>query len=85
MEAAAPNPNGRPDSANGVRYGGIEEVTAKNALPTLANASVPLLNEDSRGVMGIKNLQLGANGVFISSGKEVTLDSGSQLLLEVTM
>jgi hypothetical protein len=35
--------------------------------------------------MGIKNLQLGANGVFISSGNEVKLDSGIRLLLEVTM
>ena len=88
VEAAAPNPNARNESgnANSVDYGGrLDEATTKGALPRLPSGGTPILNEESRGVLGIKNLQLGPNGVFISSGKEVKLDSGIQILLDVTM
>jgi len=85
IQAAAPNPNSGANPSGGVGYSGLNEATQKNSLPTGTNQSVPVLNEESRGVLGIKNLQLGANGVFISSGKEVKLDSGVQLLLDVTM
>jgi len=87
IQAAAPNPNAGSQSANAnsVSYGGLEEATAKGALPRLGGGGTPILNEESRGVLGIKNLQLGSNGVFVSSGKEVRLDSGVQLLLDVTM
>ncbi|MGO9520481.1 MAG: hypothetical protein ACLPND_25870 [Candidatus Korobacteraceae bacterium] len=88
IEAAAPNPNARNDSgnANSVDYGGrLDDATVKGALPRLPSGGTPILNEESRGVLGIKNLQLGPNGVFISSGREVKLDNGIQMLLEVTM
>lgn len=41
----------------------------------------PILTATSQGVMGVKNLQLDANGVLTSPGKEVKLDSGMQLLV----
>jgi hypothetical protein len=85
IQAAAPNPNSGANSSGGVGYSGLNEAAQKNSLPTGTNQSVPVLNEQSRGVLGIKNLQLGSEGVFISSGKEVKLDSGIQLLLDVTM
>jgi hypothetical protein len=61
------------------------------AAPSLHSGStgrsqpVPVLTEDSRGVLGIKNLQLGPGGVFTSSGEEVRLGSGTQILIYVTM
>lgn len=84
IQAAAPNPKADAPQG-GINYGGLSEAAEKATFPTPAGRSVPILNEQSRGVMGIKNLQLGPNGVFTSSGKEVKLDSGMQILLDVTM
>lgn len=84
IQAAAPSLHTN-ESPGGVSYPGLDEATAKNSLPMNRNSSVPILNEQSRGVLEIKNLQLGPGGVFISSGKEVKLDSGIQILLDVTM
>jgi hypothetical protein len=84
VQAAAPNPKADAP-AGGVSYGALSEAAEKATFPTPAGRSVPILNEQSRGVLGIKNLQLGPNGVFTSSGKEVKLDSGMQILLDVTM
>jgi len=81
--AVAPNPNPGPESSAGFGYS-LGEATEKNALPTQRGRSVPILNEQSRGVLEIRNLQLGPDDVLISSGKEVKLDSGMQVLLEVT-
>ncbi len=84
VQAVAPNPSSGTDSG-GVSYSGLSEATEKGALSSQTARSVPILNEQSRGVLGIKNLQLGPDGVLISSGKEVKLDSGTQILLDVTM
>jgi hypothetical protein len=43
--------------------------------------SAPVLNGQSKGVIGIKNLELGDNSVLLSSGKEIRLDSGTQLIV----
>jgi hypothetical protein len=45
--------------------------------------SAPILNGQSKGVIGIHNLQLGDNGVLTSNGKEVKLDSGVQMIIQV--
>lgn len=42
----------------------------------------PVLGPNSQGVLGVKNLQMDANGVLTSPGKEVRLDSGMQLLIK---
>ncbi|HLI63459.1 MAG TPA: hypothetical protein VKV05_08665 [Terriglobales bacterium] len=41
------------------------------------------LTPQSSGVVGLRNLQLEPNSVLTSSGKEVKLESGSQILLRV--
>jgi hypothetical protein len=46
-----------------------------------APTSRPILLATSQGVLGVKNLQMDANGVLSSPGKEVRLDSGAQLLI----
>lgn len=84
IQAAAPSLHTN-DSSGGLSYGDLSQATEKNALPVNRNRSVPILNEQSRGVLEIKSLQLGPGGVFISSGKEVKLESGMQILLDVTM
>jgi hypothetical protein len=63
IQAAAPNPKADAP-AGGVSYGGLSEAAEKATFPTPAGRSVSILNEQSRGVLGIKNLQLGPNGVL---------------------
>jgi hypothetical protein len=41
------------------------------------------LSQQSKGVVGIRNLELGDNSVLSSSGKEVKLDSGTQMMVQV--
>ena len=50
--------------------------------PTFAPKAVPLLNEQSAGVLGIKNLQLASNGILTSDQKSVKLDSGTQIMIQ---
>jgi hypothetical protein len=59
--------------------------TTPPATPTMSQSSpsVPLLNGQSKGVVGIHNLQLGDNSVLTSNGKEVKLDSGTQMIVLV--
>jgi len=45
--------------------------------------SLPVLNGQSKGVVGMHNLELGENSVLLSSGKEVKLDSGTQMIVQV--
>ena len=46
-------------------------------------SSAPVLNGQSKGVVGIRNVELGENSVLFSSGKEVKLDSGTQMIVQV--
>ena len=40
-----------------------------------------MLNSQSKGAVGVKNLQLDDNGVLTSPGKEVKLDAGTQMMI----
>jgi len=46
-------------------------------------SSAAMLNAQSKGVVGLRNLQLEENGVLTSSGKEVKLDSGTQMIIQI--
>jgi hypothetical protein len=80
IQAFAPNPN--PDQGEGVNYGGMNQ-TLQHSTPTAGGTSpvIPILSEDSVGIQGIKNLQLGSDGVFKSDQKTIKLDFGSQVVL----
>jgi hypothetical protein len=45
------------------------------------NSGTPILKPTSQGVLGVKNLQMDANGVLTSPGQEVKLESGMQLMI----
>ncbi len=47
------------------------------------HSSSPVLNGQSKGVVGIRNLELGENSVLMSGGKEIKLDSGTQMIVQV--
>jgi hypothetical protein len=85
IRAAAPNPN-PPDSGGGVSYDDIAQ-TITHSTPSAGSISsvVPILTEESVGVQGIKDLQLGPDGVFRSNGKTVKLETGSQIILRVQL
>jgi len=85
IQAVAPNPNDEITTGDYIGYHGLDEATAKPPKPDNRRDPIPILNETSQGALGIKNMQLGAGGVLTSSGKEVKLDSGTRMLLNVTM
>ena len=82
IQAVAPNPNAGVDTGGGISYGGLNEMTEKSAMAQSTQPSVPLLNEQSVGVLGIKSLRLGADGVLTSDQKTVKLDSGMQIMVQ---
>ncbi|HUI85466.1 MAG TPA: hypothetical protein VL240_14665 [Candidatus Binatia bacterium] len=49
--------------------------------PIATGGSHPILNPESQGVLGFKNLQMDKNSVITSTGKEVKLDSGTQMMI----
>jgi hypothetical protein len=93
LQAVAPNPNATSDTSSGVNYPGMmaghEGGSAGTSPPPMSSAPTsqqsgrPLLNAQSKGVIGIHNLQLGENSVLISTGKNVSLDSGTQMMVQV--
>lgn len=45
------------------------------------SSGTPILGPNSQGVLGVKHLQMDANGTLTSPGKEVKLDAGTQLMI----
>jgi hypothetical protein len=43
----------------------------------------PILHSDNQGVLGVRNLQMDADGVLTSPGKEVKLEAGMQFMIRV--
>jgi hypothetical protein len=93
IQAVAPNPNaGAQQSSPGVMAGlagndsGMSAGTSAPPMPstpTSPQEGRPILNGQSKGVVGFHNLELGQNSVLVSTGKNVSLDSGTQLMLQV--
>lgn len=84
--AAAPNPEPTDSSdAAGNIYTRLDSATTASIGHTQTSQSTPLLNDKSRGVLGIEDLSLRPDGLFTSGGKEVKLRSGIRFLLSVTL
>jgi hypothetical protein len=86
LQAVAPNPNSDITTGNnGVDYGNTLRSAMAPAGATGGDVThPPLLTEDSTGVLGFKNMKL-ADGVLTSTAKELKLDAGTRVLLNVTM
>lgn len=86
VQAVAPDPNGD-DSGGGVDYSTTSiNQTMEHAQPsTTVSSPVTVLTEQSVGVYGIKNLQLGADGVLKSSDKSVKLANRAQIVLRAQL
>ncbi len=85
IQAMAPNPNEEITTGDYIGYHGLDEATTKPPKPDTRRGPVPLLNDTSQGVLGTTNMQLGGGGVLTSTGKDIKLDSGTRMLLNVTM
>ena len=91
IQAVAPNPNaGTQDTGIPARMPSAGEGSGAGtsappppSSPTNTQAGRPLLSAQSKGVIGIHNLELGENSVLVSTGKNVSLDSGTQMMLQV--
>ncbi len=87
IQAVAPNPNAELNTESEGGLGGVNLGYADihSAAPNAGHGKTQSLTDTSIGVFGIKNIKLGPEGVLTSSGKEVKLDSGTRILLNVTM
>ena len=92
LQALGPNlnPSRQVDSTPGPgMMAGHEGLGAGTTPPPMSNPSQipqpsrPMLNAQSKGVLGISNLELGENSVLTTNGKEVKLDSGTQMIIQV--
>jgi hypothetical protein len=82
VQAVGPSPNAGVNTGGEIGYGGMNETIEKSAASQPSTASIPRLNDQSVGVLGLKNLQLGTDGVLTSSQKTVKLDSGTQMMVQ---
>lgn len=87
VRALAPNPNANLTTGTMADAYGINlaDVTTRSVVNTLTPPPIPLLNDESTGVLGFSDLQLGPNGTLVSTGKDVKLDRGTRILLNVMM
>lgn len=93
LQAVGPSltPSGQPDTSVGSpgMMAGHEGMSAGTTAPAMGgnsqtvHSSAPVLNGQSKGVVGIRNLELGENSVLMSGGKEIKLDSGTQMIVQV--
>jgi hypothetical protein len=79
--AVAPPLQPRDNPWAGIGYGSIDQSLEKPPTPHMDAKPVPLLNEQSGGVLGLKNLQL-EDGVLSSDQKSVKLEDGSQFMIQ---
>jgi hypothetical protein len=82
IQAVAPSLNPVANTGGGIGYGGMNEIIEKPPTPQFTQPSIPLLNDQSVGVLGIKNLQLGTDGVLTSDQKAVKLDGGTHIMVQ---
>jgi hypothetical protein len=84
IQAVAGNPSDSDSSGGGIGYAGLNQ-TMEHTTAGSTSSVAPVLNEQSVGVVGIKGLELGADGVLKSEGKAVKLGFGSQILIRAQL
>jgi hypothetical protein len=83
IRAVGPDLSAASDGGGGVEYSNNMSRTTYMPSVSAQPRAVPMLNEQSVGVVGIKNLGLDSDGVLSSDASSVKLDRGSQVLLQV--
>lgn len=87
LQAVGPDPDLVTTNLTSVEYdNNLASTLVRNGGANILPAqSLPMLNDQSAGVVGLKNLKLNSKRVLTSSNKELRLDSGTRLMLIVTM
>lgn len=85
VQAAAPDPVSASTAPLAIEYADRTEEIYKPNISKPMGVTTPTLNEQSRGVDGIKDLQLDPHGMFFSDKNDVKVPSGTRLLLAVTL
>lgn len=87
IRAIAPNPNMTITTGTmGGAYGNrLDAATTASVVNDINPRPIPLLNDESTGVLGLPNLELGPNGTLTSTNHEVKLDSGTRILLDARL
>jgi hypothetical protein len=49
--------------------------------PLNPSGTIPILNAESQGVLGIKNLEMGKDSLLTSTNRELKLDTGTQIMI----
>lgn len=83
LQAVAPNPNGV-STGGYIDSGPSLRMLTQSQPPNMQQSAAPTFNENSTGVLGFKNMKLD-NGVLTSTNKEIKLDAGTRLVLNVTI
>jgi hypothetical protein len=69
----------------GTTLGGSGQASGGTVAPPttmqLGGGVHPMLNSQSKGVLGFKNIEMDDNHVITSTGKEVKLDNGTQMMI----
>jgi hypothetical protein len=84
LQAVAPNPNEALGTGGYIDYGPSLRMLTQSQPPDMQRTT-PTLYDDSSGVKGFKNISMGPNGVLTSTNKEIKLDAGTLMLLNVTI
>ncbi|HTW30615.1 MAG TPA: hypothetical protein VMD76_02990 [Candidatus Sulfotelmatobacter sp.] len=80
LRAVGPNPHAG-DQGDGVDYGTSMNKPIYHGQSSGGSETMPLLNNDSNGVEGIKNLGLDENGMLRTGDKAVKLGHNTQMLI----
>ena len=85
LDISGPNTNTGYGQGPGARQGGGAATTAPpqsgvQGFPVGSDTKA-LLTSQSKGALGVKNLEMGDNSVLTSPGKEVKLDAGTQMMI----
>jgi hypothetical protein len=83
LQAVGPDPASG-GGGGGVDYGGLRQ-TVEHSSPGDQSQPVTILDAQSTGVHGIKNLQLHQDGVLASDGKSVKVDFNSQVIVQAQL
>lgn len=82
VQTGAAGPGTMPQ--NGLDAGSTMPPPSVNAADSsAAKNSTPILNAQSRGVFGFRDLNMGLDSLLTSNGKQIRLNSGTQLMLNV--
>jgi hypothetical protein len=89
---AAPNPMGGTTPMGGTPNGGAfpqapppsdQTNSGQSSGPQGDTPATPILTSHSTGVIGLRNIELQPNSTLVSTGKDLKLDSGTEMLLRV--